>query len=70
MKHFYRLDHYHNNYGYDQRLHIGTFSSIENVEAAIKILILQQGFKEFPREAFKITKVEVDKIEDYENGSR
>jgi hypothetical protein len=62
MKYFYRLEHIHNNYGYEQKLYIGTFSSIENIEVAIEALMPQQGFKKFPRKAFKITKVEVDKL--------
>ena len=62
MKYIYRLEHFHNNYGYDQKLYIGTFSSMEKIRAAIEALMPQPGFKKFPKKAFKITKVEIDKL--------
>lgn len=67
MKKLYRLEHLHNTDGYDQELYIGLFSSIEEVEKAIEQLIDQPGFKNHPRECFRISEKKVDMFE-WKNG--
>ena len=63
MNYLYRLEHFHNNYGYDQTIYIGLFSSVEKAEEVIDLLIIQPGFDRFPRDAFQITRKEIDHVD-------
>jgi len=56
----YRLEHFHETYGYSQKIYIGLFDSIEIIDCAINQLILQPGFNLHPRSCFKITEIVID----------
>ena len=57
---FYRLDHRHVYHGYEESMHIGTFFFREDVEKVIDELIVQPGFKSYPRSCFVVCKIIVD----------
>lgn len=56
----YRLDHICKINGYENRCHIGTFSSKTNIEIVIDELISKPGFCLYPRSCFIIKEVIVD----------
>ena len=57
---FYRLDHRHTYQGYEESMHIGTFSSYKDVDRVIDELIDQPGFKSNLRSCFIVSKIIVD----------
>lgn len=67
MKYIYNVDHIYDvnkELGLTNVKGIGVFSSIEKANEAIDQVIVMPGFRDYPRENFRIDKIKIDQWAD------